>query len=111
MPQIQPYPPVCPKCKESMKLMLTKEAEGGRKFQCVDCGEPDPMQDAEINRWLNLIRANTSVGWFASLCYNPLRLPSVDLNSEPRGCLEDGLGFTSSLFYNRFQIHRFRQPD
>jgi hypothetical protein len=36
-----------------MKLMLEKESGGGRKFQCVDCGETDPMQDLKTNRWLN----------------------------------------------------------
>jgi hypothetical protein len=53
MPQIQPYPPTCPKCKKIMKLMLAKESGGGRKFQCVDCGSTDPMRDVETNRWLN----------------------------------------------------------
>jgi hypothetical protein len=53
MPQIQPYPPVCPRCKKPTKLTLARESEGGRKFQCSDCGEPDPMQDVKINRWLN----------------------------------------------------------
>jgi Zn ribbon nucleic-acid-binding protein len=53
MPQIQPYPPVCPQCQKGMKLMLEKESGGGRKFQCVDCGETDPMQDLKTNRWLN----------------------------------------------------------
>ncbi len=53
MPQIQPYPPVCPKCQKPTKLTLAKEAEGSRKFQCVNCGEPDPMQDVKTNRWLN----------------------------------------------------------
>jgi hypothetical protein len=36
-----------------MKLMLAKEVEGGRKFRCVGCGEPDPMQDVKLDRWLN----------------------------------------------------------
>jgi hypothetical protein len=36
-----------------MKLMLEKESGGGREFQCVDCGETDPMQDLKTNRWLN----------------------------------------------------------
>jgi hypothetical protein len=53
MPQMQPYPPVCPKCSKPMKLMLAKEVEGGRKFRCIGCGEPDPMQDVKLDRWLN----------------------------------------------------------
>jgi tRNA(Ile2) C34 agmatinyltransferase TiaS len=52
MPQMQPYPPVCPKCKKFMKLMLTKASGGDRKFQCADCGQPDPMHDAATSRWL-----------------------------------------------------------
>jgi hypothetical protein len=52
MPQMQPYPPVCPKCRKPMGLVQAKEVEGGRKFQCVSCGEPDPMQDAKLNRWV-----------------------------------------------------------
>ena len=50
MTQIQSSPPVCPQCKKTMKLLLTK---GARVLRCTDCGQPDPMQDAETNRWLN----------------------------------------------------------
>jgi hypothetical protein len=32
--------------------MLVKET-GGRKLRCVDCDQPDPMHNAETNRWLN----------------------------------------------------------
>jgi hypothetical protein len=53
MPQIQPYPPVCPRCKKIMKLMLEKGSGSNRKFQCADCGETDPMQDLKTKRWLN----------------------------------------------------------
>jgi len=34
-----------------MKLMLAKS--GQRVMRCVDCGQPDPMHDAETARWLN----------------------------------------------------------
>ncbi|WP_262048198.1 hypothetical protein [Bradyrhizobium sp. Bra78] len=33
-----------------MKLLLAK---GQRVLRCVDCGQPDPMHEAETNRWLN----------------------------------------------------------
>jgi hypothetical protein len=36
-----------------MRLVPAKAVEGGRKFQCAGCGEPDPMQDDKLNRWLN----------------------------------------------------------
>jgi tRNA(Ile2) C34 agmatinyltransferase TiaS len=51
MPQVQPYPPVCPRCQKGMKLML---AEGARQkvFRCGDCGQPDPMQSDETQAWL-----------------------------------------------------------
>jgi tRNA(Ile2) C34 agmatinyltransferase TiaS len=52
MPQIQPYPPICPQCRKPMKLMLVKEASG-HQFQCSDCGQPAPMQNVETQRWLN----------------------------------------------------------
>ncbi len=50
MPQAQSSPPISPQCKKTMKLML---ANGGRVLRCVDCGQPDPMHDAETSRWLN----------------------------------------------------------
>jgi hypothetical protein len=34
-----------------MKLMLSKDT-GGPKLRCVDCGQPDPMHDAETGRWM-----------------------------------------------------------
>jgi hypothetical protein len=51
MPQIQPHPPVCPQCQKGMKLMLVKEVHQ-REFRCADCGQPDPMRDAETQAWL-----------------------------------------------------------
>jgi len=35
-----------------MKLMLVKEA-GHRKLRCMDCGQPDPLQSAVTQGWLN----------------------------------------------------------
>jgi len=35
-----------------MKLMLVKEA-GHRKLRCIDCGQPDPLQSAVTQGWLN----------------------------------------------------------
>jgi Zn ribbon nucleic-acid-binding protein len=49
--QIQASPPICPQCKKTMKLMLSKDS-GGRKLRCVDCGQPDPVHGAETRRWM-----------------------------------------------------------
>jgi hypothetical protein len=53
MPQMQPYPPACPKCRKPMKPAPAKKAACGGEFRCAGCGEPDPMQDVELDRWLN----------------------------------------------------------
>jgi tRNA(Ile2) C34 agmatinyltransferase TiaS len=50
MTQFQSSPPICPQCLKTMQLMLSK---GTRVLRCVDCGQPDPMQATETNRWLN----------------------------------------------------------
>jgi hypothetical protein len=34
-----------------MKFMRVRG--GQRALRCVDCGQPDPMHDAETARWLN----------------------------------------------------------
>jgi hypothetical protein len=34
-----------------MKLMLAKGA-GERVLRCIDCGQPDPLQNAETPSWL-----------------------------------------------------------
>jgi hypothetical protein len=35
-----------------MKLMLAR-GQDERILRCADCGQPDPMHDAETSRWLN----------------------------------------------------------
>ena len=49
MPKNTP-PPSCPKCRKAMRFMLVKS--GGRKFRCVGCDVPDPLQLPEINKLL-----------------------------------------------------------
>jgi hypothetical protein len=51
MPQIQPYPPVCPQCQKGMKLVLEKGARQ-KVFRCADCGQPDPIRNAKTQAWL-----------------------------------------------------------
>jgi tRNA(Ile2) C34 agmatinyltransferase TiaS len=52
MSQVQSSTPVCPKCRKTMKLMLAR-GQDERILRCADCGQPDPMHDAETSRWLN----------------------------------------------------------
>jgi hypothetical protein len=52
MSEIQSTPPLCPKCHKAMRSMLVKEL-GGRKLQCTDCDQPDPMRSADTQAWLN----------------------------------------------------------
>jgi Zn ribbon nucleic-acid-binding protein len=52
MSQVQSSPPICPKCQKTKKLMLAK-GQRQRVLRCVDCDQPDPMHNAETNRWLS----------------------------------------------------------
>jgi hypothetical protein len=52
MRKTQPSPLICPNCHKAMKLMLVKET-GCPKLRCGDCGQPDPLQSADIQGWLN----------------------------------------------------------
>jgi tRNA(Ile2) C34 agmatinyltransferase TiaS len=51
MTKVQPSKSICPKCRKTMKMMLAES--GQRALRCIDCAQPDPMRDAETNRWLN----------------------------------------------------------
>lgn len=51
MTQVQTSPTICPQCHKALKMMLVRG--GQRALRCVDCGQPDPMHDAETSRWLN----------------------------------------------------------
>jgi DNA-directed RNA polymerase subunit RPC12/RpoP len=39
MPQIQPYPPICPRCKKAMVLVVPKGTHQ-KEFRCPDCNQP-----------------------------------------------------------------------
>jgi len=41
-----PPPPICPKCRKPMHFIVVKT--GGRKFRCIDCDAPDPLQLPEV---------------------------------------------------------------
>jgi hypothetical protein len=43
-------PPTCSKCRKPMRLMLVKS--GDRKFRCIDCDLPDPLELPEMARLL-----------------------------------------------------------
>ena len=47
----QSDPPLCPMCHKTMRLMLEK-GTGWRKLRCLGCGQPDPMQSADTQRWI-----------------------------------------------------------
>jgi hypothetical protein len=47
MPKNSP-PPACPKCRKPMHFILVKT--GGRKFRCIDCVAPDPLQPPEVTK-------------------------------------------------------------
>jgi hypothetical protein len=49
MPKNSP-PPNCPKCAKPMRFMVVKT--GGRKFRCIDCDVPDPLQAPEVTKLL-----------------------------------------------------------
>jgi len=49
MPKNTP-PPSCPKCRKPMRFLLHKT--GGRKFQCLDCDEEDPLKSRGVARLL-----------------------------------------------------------
>ena len=51
MPQIQPYPPTCPRCRKLMKLALIEKSDA-RQFCCADCDQPDPMHNSNAQGWL-----------------------------------------------------------
>ena len=38
-------------CHKPMRLMLVK-GMGGRKMQCIDCGQPDPLENPDTQRCL-----------------------------------------------------------
>jgi hypothetical protein len=46
-----PSPPTCLKCRKPMKFMLVKS--GGRKFRCINCDIPDPLQLPEVEKLLS----------------------------------------------------------
>jgi hypothetical protein len=43
-------PPTCSKCNKPMRFTLVKT--GGRKFRCIDCDVPDPLQLPEVTNLL-----------------------------------------------------------
>jgi hypothetical protein len=45
-----PPPSTCSKCNKPMRFMLVKM--GGRKFRCIDCDVPDPLQLPEVTKLL-----------------------------------------------------------
>jgi hypothetical protein len=45
-----PPPPTCSQCNKPMRFMLVKK--GGRKFRCIDCDGPDPLQLPELAKLL-----------------------------------------------------------
>jgi hypothetical protein len=45
-----PPPPICSKCNKPMRFTLVKK--GGRKFRCIDCDVPDPLQLPEVTNLL-----------------------------------------------------------
>src|ERR1700731_3078052 len=45
-----PPPPTCSKCNKPMRFMLVKM--GGRKFRCIDCDVPGPLQLQEVKKIL-----------------------------------------------------------
>jgi hypothetical protein len=45
-----PAPPGCPKCNKPMRFMLVKT--GGRRFRCIDCDVPDPINSPEVTKLL-----------------------------------------------------------
>jgi hypothetical protein len=45
-----PLPPTCLQCNKPMRFMLVKK--GGRKFSCIDCDGPDPLQLPELAKLL-----------------------------------------------------------
>jgi hypothetical protein len=49
MPKNSP-PPNCSKCSKPMRFMVVKT--GGRKFRCIDCDVPDPLQAPEMIKLL-----------------------------------------------------------
>jgi hypothetical protein len=61
MIRVQSSPPVCPKCQQTMRLMLVK-GERQRVPRCVDCDLPDPLQNPETHSWL---KGELSTGKFA----------------------------------------------
>jgi hypothetical protein len=42
---------ICPKCNKPMQLLLTR-GERQRALRCADCGQPDLMQNADVQGWL-----------------------------------------------------------
>jgi hypothetical protein len=51
MYQAQSSSPICPKCHKPMQFLLTR-GERQRVLRCADCGQPDPMQNADVQGWL-----------------------------------------------------------
>ena len=45
-----PPPPTCLQCSKPMRFMLVEK--GGRKFRCIDCDGPDPLQLPELAKLL-----------------------------------------------------------
>jgi hypothetical protein len=49
MPKNSP-PPGCSKCGKPKHFMLVQT--GGRKFRCIDCDVPDPLNQPQVTRLL-----------------------------------------------------------
>jgi len=45
-----PPPPTCSQCNKPMRFMLVRM--GGRRFRCIDCDGPDPLQLPEVKKLL-----------------------------------------------------------
>lgn len=71
-----PPPPICPKCRKPMHFVTVKT--GGRKFRCIDCEVPDPLQATKGAKLL--LGFDRLVAWLcagkvsAVLCFDTARL-------------------------------------
>jgi hypothetical protein len=45
-----PTAPTCPKCRKPMHVIVLKT--GGRKFQCAQCDDADPLEMSDIQAWI-----------------------------------------------------------
>jgi hypothetical protein len=44
---------LCPKCRKDMSLQLQPGGKSPRRYQCLDCERPDPLQSQTVSGIFN----------------------------------------------------------